>query len=331
MWIRRQGMVEQDIYMLGTSEVPVYLIRHGATWTLVEGGVTPLGPRLLGQLLAMVEDLSAIESWVITHSHYDHCGLLSTLYGFLPNVTIYASKPATQAFHSRGTQRVVRKLNEEALKLWNRVDSQFSQSVHETLLCDLPVVGLRDGDRIPLGDFGCLIAMATPGHSNCSMSFYEPDRGWLFTGDALGELQEPGTWCPLVFDGVQDYISSIKRMASLNLDAVFLGHHGVLTGQDALAAPVDALQAVYQLKAQVAFAHRAGPSHLNDFIRSQSDLYAPVSEKFVSRQLHRQSMVRMSELLIEDAYSTSFSGPALGAASAEHEFNSFKINLRRSA
>ena len=117
-------------------------------------------------------------------------------------------------------------------------------------------------------------------------------------------------------------------MASLNLNAVFLGHHGVFTGQDALAAPVDALQAVYQLKAQVAFGHRAGPSHLNDFIRSQSDLYAPVSEKFVSRQLHRQSMVRMSELLIEDAYSTSFSGPALGAASAEHEFNSFKINLR---
>ena len=38
MWIRRQGTVEQDIYMLGTSEVPVYLIRHGATWTLVEGG-----------------------------------------------------------------------------------------------------------------------------------------------------------------------------------------------------------------------------------------------------------------------------------------------------
>ena len=54
------------------------------------------------------------------------------------------------------------KTKREALKLWNRVDSLFSQSIHETRLCDLPVVGSGMVTEFP-GDFGCLIAMATPG------------------------------------------------------------------------------------------------------------------------------------------------------------------------
>lgn len=331
MWNRKLGFVEQDVLMLGTPEVPVYLIRHGKTWTLVEGGVTMLTPRVLGQLLAMVEDLSTIKSWVITHAHYDHCGMLSTLYPFLPDVRVYASHKSAEAFKSSGAQRVIRHLNQKVGALWGLIDHEFSSPTVEVPLVQIPVIGLNDGDTIDLGQSGSLVAFTTPGHSACSMSFHEPRRGWLFAGDAMGELQRPGQWCPLVFDDFGDYRASLHRIARLRLNYLFLGHHGVLTHGEAQNAPSDALEAAYQFKAQACIAQNQGQQALETFVGAQSSRFAPASEKFVSQQLHRQSMLQMTQLFISENDNPSL--VSFGFATAEQSLNlqSFNTTMRRSA
>lgn len=331
MWNRKLGFIEKDVLMLGTSEVPIYLIRHGKTWTLVEGGLTTLTPRVLGQLLAMVEDLSTIKSWVITHAHYDHCGMLSTLYPFLPDVRVYASRKAADAFKSSGAQRVIRHLNNQADALWGLVDNKFSSTTPEVSLGHIPIMEMSDGDAVNLGLAGSLVAVSTPGHSACSMSFYEPTRGWLFAGDAMGELQRPGHWCPLVFNDFDDYRASLEKMSSLRLNSLFLGHHGSLNEKEARNAPADALQAAYQFKAQASVALSQGEESLEDFVVGQSSRYAPVSEKFVSRQLHRQSMLQMARLLTSEIENSNL--PSRGFTTSEQPLisKSFKTTMRRSA
>jgi 2-aminobenzoylacetyl-CoA thioesterase len=331
MWNRKLGFIEKDVLMLGTPEVPVYLIRHGKTWTLVEGGLTTLTPRVLGQLLAMVEDLSTIKSWVITHAHYDHCGMLSTLYPFLPDVRVYASPKTADAFKSSGAQRVIRHLNNQADALWGLVDNKFSSATPELLLGDIPIMELDEGDAVELGTSGSLVAMSTPGHSACSMSFYEPSRGWLFAGDAMGELQQPGHWCPLVFDDFGDYRASLEAISNLRLNSLFLGHHGSLNEKEARNAPMDALQAAYQFKAQAGAALSQGQESLIDFVVGQSSQYAPVSQNFVSRDLHYQSMLKMARLLTSEIENSSF--PGRGFATSEQPLisKSFKTTMRRSA
>ncbi|MEA4919835.1 MAG: MBL fold metallo-hydrolase [Clostridiaceae bacterium] len=80
---------------------------------------------------------------------------------------------------------------------------------------------LHDGDKIDLG--GRIVnVLHTPGHSPGHMCFYEPSRGYLFSGDLLykGTLFAfyPST-DPLLF------ASSIEKISALPVTRLFPGHH----------------------------------------------------------------------------------------------------------
>ena len=84
-----------------------------------------------------------------------------------------------------------------------------------------PTCLLNDGDEIDLGGRRIQV-LHTPGHSPGHLCFYEPDRGWLFTGDLIyeGTLYAfyPST-DPLAF------ARSVKRLAALPVTRLFPGHH----------------------------------------------------------------------------------------------------------
>ncbi len=82
---------------------------------------------------------------------------------------------------------------------------------------------LYGGEGIDIG--GRVIEVChTPGHSPGHMCFWEPERGYLFTGDLIYKdtlfAYYPST-------DPEAYLSSLEKMALLPVERVFPGHHSL--------------------------------------------------------------------------------------------------------
>lgn len=80
---------------------------------------------------------------------------------------------------------------------------------------------LRDGSEVHLGGV-TLKVLHAPGHTSGSTCFFEPARGWLFSGDTLfaggilSYIAESGS--------VGDYLATLGHLATLRLARIFPGH-----------------------------------------------------------------------------------------------------------
>ena len=84
----------------------------------------------------------------------------------------------------------------------------------------------------------------TPGHSDDMTCFHEPNRGWLFTGDAYVSAQPKFLRCaenPIL------EIESLKALSKLDFQTVFCAHRGILRdGKRDIQRKLDYLQGMRQ-------------------------------------------------------------------------------------
>lgn len=81
---------------------------------------------------------------------------------------------------------------------------------------------LEDGDVVET-DEGPLVAVHTPGHSRDHLCFHWPEREALFAGDLLLGVGHT-TWVAEYPGCVADYLASLDRLRSLDLDVVYPAH-----------------------------------------------------------------------------------------------------------
>lgn len=81
---------------------------------------------------------------------------------------------------------------------------------------------LVDGDVVDTDD-GSLVAVHTPGHTRGHLSFHWPERRALFAGDLLLGRGET-TWVAEYPGCVSDYLGSLDRLRSLDLEVVYPAH-----------------------------------------------------------------------------------------------------------
>ncbi|MDO5425460.1 MAG: MBL fold metallo-hydrolase [Eubacteriales bacterium] len=117
---------------------------------------------------------------------------------------------------------------------------------------------LEGGESIDLG--GRIIqVLHTPGHSPGHMCFWEPDRGYLFTGDLVykGTLfaNYPST-------EPQDYLESLEKIAVLPAKKIFPGHHSTIIRPEIVSRMRDTFR---MLKAEGKLRHGSGTFHYGDF------------------------------------------------------------------
>ncbi len=175
------GQLDDDLCLLGDVQVPVFLLRLGeASWALVEGGISRDAELVWADLCRWVADPSQVHYWLITHKHYDHCGLLPYLCPRLPNVQVLASERTCQAWKSESAVRVVERLNRQLLRAEQRLPEACAWDA-------LPVRAVADGEWLELGPRHRLQVIEAHGHSDDHVVFYDVRRRRLFCGDALGE------------------------------------------------------------------------------------------------------------------------------------------------
>lgn len=88
--------------------------------------------------------------------------------------------------------------------------------------------------------------LAAPGHCDDQVVLFEPEEGWLFSGDAFLATRVK------YFRGDEDYdatVASLRRLSELDFDALFCAHRPVATG--GRAALRDKLEHLVRLGEQV--------------------------------------------------------------------------------
>ena len=166
--------------------------------TLVDTGCAHSAEELLDALSE-----TPIRKILTTHSHEDHIGAHGLIQRRHPEVEIRAHPLALPVMADpRGKQ---------PLHLYRRVMWGWPQ----------PSRGdpIEEGDEVESGDH-VFQALHTPGHALDHLCFFEPDRGWLFTGD----LFVGGSERALRVDyDIWTIVTSLKRISSLPTSIMFPG------------------------------------------------------------------------------------------------------------
>jgi glyoxylase-like metal-dependent hydrolase (beta-lactamase superfamily II) len=153
----------------------------------------------------LVDHLSdaPISTILNTHTHEDHIGANAALQRRRPGLEIRV--------HPRGLPVLADPRGRQPLRPYQRV------------MWGLPARSegrpLHDGAEVFFNDTATT-EIYTPGHSDDHLCFFEPDRGWLFTGDLFVGGRERALRRD--FD-IWTIIGSLKRISRLRIDVMFPG------------------------------------------------------------------------------------------------------------
>jgi glyoxylase-like metal-dependent hydrolase (beta-lactamase superfamily II) len=178
---------------------PIYFT--AAYW--VDGLLIDTGPaHTAGQLLHALEGWR-VEQVVNTHCHEDHIGANAALQAAF-GCPVYAHPQGLQVLRDPRLQP----LQPYRLIFWGRPRPSQPTAVGEQV----------ETDRF------CFQVIHTPGHSPDHVCLFEPERGWLFSGDTYIGGEDRALREGYDIHGI---IASLKKLAQLPVQAIFAGSGSV--------------------------------------------------------------------------------------------------------
>ena len=225
--------ISPHMLMLGTNEYPLFLYQGEEQATLFEGGVGCMGPLVLEQMDSLGIDKDSVRQVVVTHAHPDHVMAVPLFREAFPNTAVIASDVAAKTMAA-----------EKAISFFAKIDGAFTYSLtaaglvaeqhHPKPLAEMQIAVDRvvgQGDTIEVDSGVAFTVIATPGHSECSLSFHEPNEGILIISDATGYyIPDPDYWWPNYFTDYATYLDSMQRLAAFPAEILVLSHNGVIRG-----------------------------------------------------------------------------------------------------
>ncbi len=216
------------------SIVNVWLVRAGATWTLVDTGMNT--PDSTSAFRAALDDVGvapeAITRLVATHHHVDHYGT-SGPYRELTHAEVHLhpleAERATAVGHAGGENvEYMTRHGVPPVPPDRRLPSPAS-FLGTWYAPAKPDRLLADGDAIPLGDGRTLHVVWTPGHTpgHCCL-LLAPD-GILFVGDHLLPKITPhvGLWPNGPENPLGDFLASHEKIQRVDARLVCPAHGAV--------------------------------------------------------------------------------------------------------
>jgi glyoxylase-like metal-dependent hydrolase (beta-lactamase superfamily II) len=102
---------------------------------------------------------------------------------------------------------------------------RVAKMIHRDAELPEDVVDLRDGDVVE-GDGVTLQAVHTPGHASDHLCYYLREEKALFTGDVI--LGGSTTVIPAEDGDLGDYLASLRRLASMDVERIYPAHGPVI-------------------------------------------------------------------------------------------------------
>lgn len=197
-----------------------FLIDDSETAILYDSGFGFTGFALAEKIKAYLGE-RPLDYIFLTHSHYDHALGSAYVLASYPTAKVAAGVHAAAAFAKEKVRQSMRQLDSSVAKERGVGDYEF---LGDNLRTDIP---LEDGDVIRAGEM-CFRTVALPGHTKCSVAFYEESRGLLLSCESLGLYDAEETIIPAFLTGVQTTFDSIDKAEKLKVSRLLLPHEGIL-------------------------------------------------------------------------------------------------------
>lgn len=224
-----------DLFMLGVSAYPSFLFKGTNEGVIFEGSTGAVGLLTMQQLDEMGLGGNYIKRLVVTHAHPDHVMAIPVYRKMNKDIKVLASEASAGALGS-----------EQAITFFCGVDEALTDSLGKIgaikeehtpePLSEMKITVdeiIKEGDTIDVGGQASFSVIETPGHSYCSLSFYEASRKVLIISDATGYyMPELKYWWPNYFADYGKYISSMERLAKYDTEVLCLSHNGVIQGAE---------------------------------------------------------------------------------------------------
>ncbi len=217
------------LILIGTWDLPAYLVVGRDRTVMVDAGPISVAPVLYDEMREIIGGRGVADLVVFTHSHFDHVGGAPYLKRHIPALKFGGHEYLFYVMGREGARHVIEGLNRRmtppALIREKLTDADFDYSVIKGDMI------LRDGEIIDLGGGVSVTAVATPGHTQDSMSYLVlPDR-IILTGEAMGIVPGEELYVgPEFLTSYEVYIDSIKKVRALAPRRILTGHHAQVYG-----------------------------------------------------------------------------------------------------
>ena len=229
MRLRKIGKIEDHLWYLGREESGVYILEGREDAILINGGMSYILVDVLGQMADLGIDVEKIRKMLILHSHFDHVGIVPYFKRTYPKIEVYASEPAWKILAMPKAVEVINSYGRLSAKQVG--DESVLKNYDLSWRDDITGTVLAEGDKIDLGGV-TLSIFETPGHSNCSITAYEPNLKILFASDAVGVPYKDACF-PSMNTNITQFLESLEKLKPLPVSCLCADHYGYITGAEA--------------------------------------------------------------------------------------------------
>jgi glyoxylase-like metal-dependent hydrolase (beta-lactamase superfamily II) len=267
MIFSQNGLITREFGLAGLSWTPVYVLL-GKQPVLFESGFACAG-KLYTEDILNFSGGSEPRYLFLTHMHYDHCGASNYFKNRFQGLKIAASALAAEFMGRANVVNRITALSRDLIALTAVIPgvdaSKLLQNPFEPFKVDLL---LKDGDRIAVEEGLTVEVLATPGHTRDMLSYYVPEKKILIATEASGCIDRAGTLITEFLFNYETYLSSLKRLAGLEVEILCQGHHRVFVGRDEVKAFFTwSLQEAVRFKDRVYELLDATKSNIEEVIR----------------------------------------------------------------
>ena len=197
-----------------------FLIDDGKTAIMYDSGFAFTGYEVADKIKKILGDRK-LDYIFLTHSHYDHA--LGSVYAlkYWPDAKVVAGEYAAKIFAKDSAKALMRDLDGKFAK-------KCGVESYEDLIDDLKVdIPASDGDIIKAGDMEFEV-INLPGHTKCSVGFYNKKEKLLLGCESIGVYDGEGEVVPSYLVGVEMAINSIEKAEKLDIENILVPHFGLL-------------------------------------------------------------------------------------------------------
>jgi 2-aminobenzoylacetyl-CoA thioesterase len=226
---RKAGRITDNLWYLGREETGVYYLQGKDGAIMINGGISYILSDVLAQMEEFRLNPGEIKKFLILHSHFDHVGIIPYFKRIYPGIELMASEAAWNILARPKAIEVINSFNQLSARQVNASEFIKDQDLdwHDGITGT--IVGT--GDKIDLGGI-TLNIIDTPGHSNCSISAYEPNSEILFASDAAG-IPYRDTLFPSMNTNINQFLESLAKLKPLRVSYLCADHYGYITGEEA--------------------------------------------------------------------------------------------------
>ncbi len=233
------GVYQITLTLSGFSpgSVNSYLIKDDHGYLMVDTGwdVPASLKSLEKQMSELRADLHDVKRVIITHAHVDHFGLIPRLKRTY-HARIYFHQKELDLIKVRYSSQdrlltsMDKFLEKHGFPKSELTPPKIQIPTSPSLSSTMPEVFFQGGEKISAGEY-TLEVINTPGHTPGHVSFYDPKKKILFSGDTL--LPTIGTNAALhiqhFHNSLRQYESSLLVLKKLDIDLVLPGHEHVFS------------------------------------------------------------------------------------------------------